>query len=162
MPPKYTPEKFITAFWAKVDKTGDCWLWTASTGSNGYGQVRKDNRPAPAHRVAYELTIGPIPEGLDLDHLCRVPTCVNPKHLEPVTARTNILRGTGPTAKNALKTHCLKGHPFDTANTYLRNGRHGIQRECRKCAALAMARKYIPRITVVHPDWPVMYPEPLQ
>ena len=73
-------------FWAKVNKTDTCWLWTAST-LNGYGQIKAGGRFGKillAHRVAYEMLVGPIPEGLQLDHLCRVTLCVNPKHLEPV------------------------------------------------------------------------------
>ncbi|MDP9224875.1 MAG: HNH endonuclease [Actinomycetota bacterium] len=91
-----------------------------------------------AHRVAYELLVGPIPEGLTLDHLCRNTSCVNPQHLEPVTVRENVLRGMGWGAKNKRKTHCHRGHPFDAKNT-LRIP--GGTRKCRTCANQA-SREY--------------------
>lgn len=96
---------------------GGCWEWTASR-RKGYGQIRIQAESgewttAAAHRVAYELLVGPVPAGLDLDHLCRNTICVNPDHLEPVTRRANVLRGMGPSAENARKTRCLNGHSFD-------------------------------------------------
>ena len=94
-------------FWAKVDKTDSCWLWTAAT-THGYGCF--DAKPfgtALAHRIAYLLLVGPIPEGLHLDHLCRVTKCVNPAHLEPVTGAENSRRA------HAARTHCKSGrHPL--------------------------------------------------
>jgi hypothetical protein len=84
-----------------------------------------------AHRYAYELLVGPIASGLVLDHLCRNPGCVNPKHLEPVTDRENTRRGISSAAENAKKTHCYRGHPFDERNTYVNlKGK----RACRECA----------------------------
>lgn len=83
-------------FWAKVDKRGpdDCWLWLANkTAPNGHGRFSTGGSMVMAHRFAYELLVGPIPDGLVIDHLCRVRLCVNPKHLEPVTAVENIKRG---------------------------------------------------------------------
>lgn len=103
--------------WAKVDKTETCWLWTGSTRHGGYGAIRSGTTPRrwrPVHRVAYEQLVGPVPEGLVLDHLCRQRLCVRPDHLEPVTLRVNILRGTGWGARNAAKTHCPSGHLYDT------------------------------------------------
>lgn len=106
-------------FFAKVEKGTDCWLWTGAHDKHGYGCFAPDGRRAGprkltrAHRFAYELLVGPIPEGLTLDHLCRVPACVNPAHLEPVTLRENILRGEAPSAKQARRTHCIHGHPLD-------------------------------------------------
>lgn len=80
-------------FWLRVHKTDDCWLWT-STLRRGYGRFWiAPGRFVPAHRFAYELLVGPIPEGLELDHLCRNPACVNPAHLDPVTHRENVRRG---------------------------------------------------------------------
>jgi len=98
--------------------------------ANGYGKVNIDGKAKLAHRVVYEALVGPIPEGLQLDHLCRNRACVNPAHLEPVTQRVNILRGTGTAAVHAAKTHCINGHPFDEANTYLYQGN---KRMCRRC-----------------------------
>jgi len=92
-----------------------CWIWMGVINSEGYGRlyVGGELGEAQAHRVVYEQIRGAIPDGLTLDHLCRTTACVNPAHMDPVTMRENILRGTGPTARNAVKTHCPKGHPLD-------------------------------------------------
>jgi hypothetical protein len=119
-------------FMEKVEKTEDgCWLWLASLDARGYGQFRRPEPPhiAKAHRVSYELHVGPIPEGLTLDHLCRVRHCVNPDHLEPVTNRENILRGESFTAQQARQTHCVRGHEFTPENTHVWRGHRG----CRAC-----------------------------
>ena len=114
-----------------------CWVFTGCLSTSGYGQVsigsRVDGtqRNVQAHRVTYEALVGPIPAGLNLDHLCRVTSCVNPAHAEPVTQRVNVLRGAGPTALNAQRTECYRGHPFDDENTYV--GPRG-NRACRECA----------------------------
>lgn len=126
-------------FWRKVyaDPSG-CWLWRASLNNWGYGKFRWNNRDGVAHRVAYEVLVGPIPTGRQIDHLCRTPKCVRPDHLEPVTVRENVLRGVGLSAANARKTHCPQGHPYDLLNTG--PGHKGQQRVCRKCQAIRMAR----------------------
>jgi hypothetical protein len=81
-------------FWAKVNKTGDCWLWTAGLDKDGYGRFRvSPTRLAKAHRFAYEVSVGPIPDGLEIDHLCFVRSCVRPQHLEAVTHDENLARG---------------------------------------------------------------------
>ena len=125
-------------FWAKVNKTETCWLWMGSHHANGYGNFSFTNRGPNvyAHRFAYQLLVGPVPTGLQLDHLCRIRDCVRPEHLEVVTCRQNILRGVGLTAQNAIKTHCAHGHPFDEKNThyYIRAGHE--RRGCRACDAL--------------------------
>lgn len=124
-------------FWAKVDRHGPsgCWLWLAADNGAGYGMfyVRSSGirRGILAHRLAYELLVGPIPDGLQLDHLCRNTICVNPAHLEPVTPRENCRRGVSPTAINGRKTLCVHGHEFTPENTYVYpNGR----RRCRACS----------------------------
>jgi hypothetical protein len=130
-------------FWPRVRKTQGCWLWTG--GNNGkYGVFFNGQRKVYAHRFAYEDPIGPIPQGLQLDHLCRTPLCVRPDHLEPVTARVNQRRGLKGT-----QTHCLRGHPFDEANTIIRS--NGTRR-CRACARLRdEARgRYRPKPAVTH------------
>lgn len=77
-------------FWSKVDKTDDCWLWTAATGNNGYGSFSVDGVVLRVHRFAYEFLVGPIPSGMMIDHVCHVKTCVNPAHLRPVTRKQNM------------------------------------------------------------------------
>ena len=102
-------------FWGRVEKRalGECWVWKGAPIKNGYGQYRrKGTRSCYVHRLVYEALVGPIPEGKFLDHLCRNRLCVNPGHLEIVTNRENVLRGVGPTAVNAQKTHCKRGHPL--------------------------------------------------
>ena len=118
-------------FLAKVDKSGDCWLWTASLKSKGYGQFYYNGKNIHAHRAAYGLFKGPIPEGLTIDHLCRVIRCVNPGHLEAVTNKENVLRGNGPTAINARKTHCKRGHSLSGDNVYIQS--FTGQRNCKTC-----------------------------
>jgi hypothetical protein len=120
-------------FWEKVDRSAGpdgCWPWLAGRYSTGYGEFSIGYRKSAAHRVAYELLIGPIPAGLELDHLCRNRLCVNPAHLEPVTTRENILRGESGSAKNARKTHCHNGHPLTPGN--LTPGPNG-ERRCLIC-----------------------------
>lgn len=123
-------EKYI------VDEETGCWLWQAQITSLGYGRIRVGTQPCYAHRVSYELHRGQIPEGLEIDHLCRVRRCVNPDHLELVTRLENVRRGTrgGMGAINAAKTHCPKGHPYDEANTaYRRKPSGAVSRRCRTC-----------------------------
>lgn len=102
-------------FWEKVEKTDKCWIWKgARCGKGGlYGHIKVDGRMQRAHRVAYELCVGPITDGLTLDHLCRNTRCVNPKHLEPVSNKENCLRGISPAAVNSKKKTCPKGHEYD-------------------------------------------------
>lgn len=124
------PSISATKFMEKVSKdpTG-CWLWTGSLDTPGYGTVGSDSRKWLAHRVAYRLFVGPIPDGLTIDHLCRVRHCVNPDHLEPVTNAENIRRGMSPSAINARKTHCTHGHEFTPENTRITPQ----GRKCRIC-----------------------------
>lgn len=118
-------------FEAQYEVTDDGhWLWTGPiTGASGYGKMKIFGGFALAHRFSYELHVGPIPDGLDLDHQCDIRLCVNYKHLKPMTRRENILRGNGLAAQNARKTHCPQGHPYDAPNTYTSGGR----RWCRAC-----------------------------
>lgn len=117
-------------FFAKVNKTDTCWLWTGHVSVHGYGKFWADGLNLGAHRWSYQYHVGPIPEGLHLDHLCRVRNCVNPAHLEPVTCQENLRRGETLNAANLRKTHCPKGHPYDAENTYrYSDGR----RACKEC-----------------------------
>lgn len=136
-------------FWAKVEPTGCCWYWTGEIGANGYGRyaVKIDGKTAHygAHRYAYELLVGPIGEGLTLDHLCNNPPCVNPDHLVPASMTDNTLRGHSPWAVNARKTHCVHGHPFSGENLIMdrqspSNG-GGIHRRCRACSRETSKRR---------------------
>ncbi len=122
-------------FWSKAipDPMGGCWLWIGAQLSDGYGQIQQDGKRIRSHRAAYEALVGPIPAGLDLDHLCRVRCCVNPAHLEPVTERENTLRGIGVTAMNAIKTTCSRGHQLPETFNYTRP-RYGRTVSERRCA----------------------------
>ncbi len=137
---RYTAPPLEERFWEKVylpPCEEDCWLWTAHR-ARGYGRFWLDGRLVPAHRWAYEQEVGPIPKGLQLDHLCRNRACVNLGHLEPVTNRENVLRGNGLTAQQARRTHCPQGHSYDVANTYT-DPTGG--RRCRECERLRDRRR---------------------
>lgn len=127
-PRQFGREASIARFWARVDKRSEqpCWRWTASLSSDGYGRAQFDGVKTLAHRFAYGLLVGPIPEGLVIDHLCRNRACVNPAHMEPVTAVENNRRG------RLAKTHCLRGHPLSGPNLVMYSG----ARCCRVCVRL--------------------------
>lgn len=129
-------------FWEKVDRSAgprDCWPWMGTIDRNGYGRffVSRQRPGQKAHRVAYELAHGPIPEGREIDHVkergCTRRDCCNPAHLEPVTHRENGLRGTSFAAVHAAKTHCPRGHEYTAENTYIWRAKNHVQRACRTC-----------------------------
>lgn len=123
-----TDPRFATKF--QVDEETGCWVWTASLrNKKGYGNYTQGGKSVSAHRAAYEMHVGEIPEGMVIDHLCRNRLCVNPAHLEAVTTRENILRGAGIAAKNAVKTHCLRGHEYTPENAIRNPG----GKSCRQC-----------------------------
>ncbi len=127
-------------FFAKVVKTGTgCWLWTAAKNDDGYGLFsgRPGGGTVRAHIWSYEHAVGPVPDGLQLDHLCRKRSCVNPAHLEPVTSAENTMRGESLQAVNAAKTHCKRGHEFTPENTYVTSSG---SRSCRVCLAIHRAK----------------------
>lgn len=127
-------------FWGKVHKTESCWLWTAALNTHGYGCLQVAGHAKPAHRIAYELLIGPIPRHLEIDHLCRVRRCVRPSHLDAVPHQVNTLRGVGPSATNKRKTTCHLGHPLSGENLYAYKG----TRSCRTCRNQASRRYRLP------------------
>jgi hypothetical protein len=116
-----------------------CWLWAAVT-SRGYGQIcGEDGKMKAAHRTSYEMFVGPISPGLQIDHLCKVTCCVNPEHLEAVTPLVNTLRSNGLAAVHARKTKCPQGHPY---SGYDNRG----SRVCRVCQRQAEKRSRIRKI----------------
>lgn len=128
-------------FWSRVNRSGACWNWLGAKDPNGYGRVSWNGRVLLAHRVAYELVAGPIPEGLPLDHLCRNPSCVYPRHLEPVATRENTARGNHISATALRSNHCIRGHEYTAANTYTWRG----QRQCRACMRQRQRAPYVPK-----------------
>lgn len=129
-------------FWGKVNFDGDgCWRWTGAVQTGGYGHLYIDHVHFYSHRLSYEWLVGPIPEALVLDHLCRVRNCVNPCHLEPVTQRDNVLRSSSPASLQAQQTHCIRGHAFDEKNTYWEKRRYA--RKCLACQKLRAKRRTI-------------------
>jgi hypothetical protein len=143
-----TPEMF----WANVEKTAACWWWRGTLNPDGYGRFHLEGEQL-AHRIAYRLTLGPIPAGRCLDHLCRNRACVNPAHVEATTLQVNILRGAGRAAREARATHCLRGHPFDETNTLIRKDGG---RFCRACGRVR-GRAYRERRKGATPSPPGAY-----
>ena len=139
-------ERMLTKF--DIDWGTVCWNWTASTNGR-YGVIRTPDRGGQvAHRVMWEETVGLVPEGLELDHLCKNKLCVNPDHLEPVTRAENIRRGTAHDKAReyfAAITHCRYGHEYDEANTAYYTSEGYRKRHCRACSRRrsreAVARK---------------------
>lgn len=125
---------WVVRFWAKVEKGPECWLWTAATSQKGYG--RFDGAPSSsrmAHRVAWELAFGSVPDGLVIHHACANKLCVNPGHLVALTVGAHTLIEDNLATQNAAKTHCPQGHPYDAENTLIhRSG----DRRCRTCHRL--------------------------
>jgi hypothetical protein len=126
--------------WSRVERGEHCWLWRGTQVRGGYGRVKVDGRQVLAHRLAYALTHGSIPDGLVVHHECRTRLCVNPAHLRACSQRENV-HADGSLAvahAHALKTACIRGHPFTPENTY--RGVDGRRRQCRTCQDVAIAR----------------------
>lgn len=129
MKTRLTIERFLSKI--SIAENG-CWEWTGVLTRKGYGMFWNSGRMGLAHRYSYMFFKGSIPDGLDLDHLCRNPKCVSPDHLEPATRKENVRRGLAPSAMRArhrAKTRCPQGHPYDTRNTRVYRGK----RYCREC-----------------------------
>jgi len=128
-------------FWDRVKKrhSNFCWDWLGLKNERGYGRFWMNGKLRKAHVVAYGWLIGRIPEGMELDHLCRNTSCVNPSHLQPVTHAENVRRGASPAAKNQARAKCVNGHPFSGKNLYLYKG---IHRHCRTCRATRSNRRW--------------------
>lgn len=130
----------VERLWTFIDRDpSGCWLWNGNKTKAGYGKFKVDGRDDMAHRVVYRLIVDEIPEGLHIDHLCRVRACVNPSHLEPVTHAENMRRGDGYSGRNARKTHCKHGHEFSPENTTIDKNGH---RRCNICHKAWGERRY--------------------
>ncbi len=127
-------------FLRKISKQKDgCWIWIGCKFPFGYGEFKYRGQVVYAHIWLYERTKGKTPEGLELDHLCRNPSCVNPDHLEPVTHKENLMRGIGVCAARARQTHCKRGHPLTDGNFDTKLG----YRRCLKCLPIQKQQKAI-------------------
>lgn len=129
-------------FWRFVDADGDCWDWTGTIHSKGYGYFNagKDGNQR-AHRYAWTILVGPIPPHMTIDHVCKRKHCVNPDHMEIVTTQENNLRSGSFSALNARKTHCKNGHEFTLENTYVQYNKGKPGRRCRTCQLAYMAKR---------------------
>jgi hypothetical protein len=128
-------------FAAKITQDGECWTWTASVNSRGYGTFAAGGKVRLAHRVAYETYVDEIPDGLQIDHLCSNRRCVNPQHLEPVTGLVNVRRSR---SCQATADACAHGHPWESNAFYTRSG-HRRCLTCQRASARASAKRaYVP------------------
>lgn len=143
---KLLPSRFLSKIYAPLFED-DCWIWSASL-NKGYGQVYFDGCARKAYVVIYNLCVGEIPIGLELDHICKNTMCVNPKHLEPVTHRVNVLRGNSPSAQMSRKTHCVKGHLLEGDNLRPARFIERSHRACRTCHREAMRQSNTKRIWI--------------
>lgn len=131
-------DQVLERFWDKVEvQPNGCWLWKGTKDKDGYGKFTIKYVTIRSHRFAYEVNKGQIPEGMQIDHLCRNHDCVNPDHMEVVSPRENTLRGDGLAAVNSKKTHCPKGHEYTSNNTYFWKG----ERYCKECVRTS-SREY--------------------
>jgi hypothetical protein len=127
--------KRFDTFYRRVEfKSGDCWYWRGFITKQGYGRVKLGDRLYYAHKVSYLVSVGDVPVGLELDHMCRTRDCVNPYHMEPIPGVTNMLEGVSPSGLNSRKTHCKRGHALNEGNTY--SDPKKANRSCRVCQRL--------------------------
>ena len=130
--------KHVAKFFSKIKKVDNCWIWMGYKNKDGYGRFAIKNTKIYAHRFSYELFKQDISKILEIDHLCRNRKCVNPQHLEAVTHKENIMRGSSFSAKNKIKNNCPQGHQYNKENTY-RNP-FTRKRFCRICNKLAQRK----------------------
>ena len=138
-PPRLDDARLPARFWKKVSEQDGCWLWIGGRSDLGYPMWWTGTRVRQAYRVCYEALVALVPTGLELDHLCRRPACVNPAHLEPVTHRENLRRGEGPSGVNARKRFCKRGHDLGDSSNLGKGKRYG--RECLACRRIRWAGK---------------------
>lgn len=145
----------LTKYLGSAHSSNKCWLWKGYLFTGGYAGLWIQRRRTYflVHRIIYTLFKGAIPKGLCLDHLCRVPRCVNPNHLEAVTIKVNTHRGISPAAINATKFQCKRGHPLKGLNLRYQNGRSGRQRVCRTCQRIQAARRFAAFRRLHGPGW---------
>lgn len=121
---------------AQIEVSGECWIWTGGANDKDYPYVKIGGRMRRAHRVSYTIFVEPIPDGLEIDHVCKTRRCINPAHLEPVTQLVNLQRGDSLNHTHLMaqsrraKTHCPHGHPYSVENTRITKRGHRLCREC--------------------------------
>jgi hypothetical protein len=156
--PKST-EPLLMRLWKRaVIQPDGCVVWTGARTKNGYGVLIWAANPIErqvAHRLAYRLLVGEVPDGLVLDHLCRNRLCINVSHLEPVTRGENVMRGETLAAANAAKVQCNSGHPYTPENTI--TDKHGWRR-CRECSYARFRRWWAEKRAI--PGWSKNRPTP--
>ena len=138
--------------WARIEPEpmSGCWIWIGDRSRYGYGRLtwQKNKRRTyrHVHQLFYQAFRDPVPDGLELDHLCRLPACCNPWHLQAVTHQENVLRGNSCAAKDSRATHCPQGHPYDTVNTLRRKNGARICRTCSRCRCRDYYRRTYRRV----------------
>ena len=144
--PSYAPLDVRIERWSMPEPNSGCWLWLGSIDDCGYGKMRggrDDPGESLAHRVSFKFHVGPIPDGLELDHKCRTRCCVNPYHLRAVTHAVNVAESDRTTNhRNRIKTHCLRGHEFSPENTVIEKWNGITMRKCRVCRLMRQRRRY--------------------